>query len=149
MTDAKMNPVAHSSLPQNEASSEIRIVGINTDKTRKIGGSEAIYHVYFSLSENPPGAWRSAFGEEWKTLGTTRPELRHAAGIDGEFLFVECSLGEVAEVLFPALKQAVATTNTSYRNHVRQEERDRTRKESAWKDERKLVEEMARPLDFE
>lgn len=147
MTDA--SDIVHASSPPSEETSAIRIVGINTDKTRKVGGSEAIYHVYFSLSENPPGAWRSAFGEEWKALGTTRPELRHAAGIDGEFLFVECSLGEVAEVLFPALKQAVATTNASYRNHVRQEERERTRKETAWKDERKLVEEMARSLNFE
>lgn len=149
VTDARQNQIVHASTLPSEEASTIRIVGINTDKTRKVSGSESIYHVYLSLSENPPASWRSAFKAEWAALGATKPELRHAAEIDGAFLFVECSLGEVAEILLPALKQAVATTNTSHRNYVRQEEREQSRKERAWEDERKLVEEMARSLDFE
>jgi hypothetical protein len=128
---------------------DIRIVRANTDKTRKMAGAETVYHVCFVLSASPAVTWRSAFGEEWKALGKARPELQRSASIDGGFLFVECHLQEVAATILPALKQAVAAANTSYKGYVEREEREQTRREDVWKDERKSVEDMARSLNFD
>lgn len=127
----------------------VRLIRVDTDKTRRVPGSEAVYRVCFVLSDTPAGAWKSAFVEAWKALGGTRPELQRAATIDGGFLFVECGLHEVPDTILPALKQAVATANASYRDHVQREEREQTRKEDVWKDERKSVEDMARLLHFD
>ncbi len=134
---------------QHIATPEVRIVGVNTDKTRRKSGSETLYRVYFTLSENPPNVWRSLFAEDWKALGKIKPQLQHEANIDGAFLSIDCLLVEVADILLPALKQAVAATNTSYTDFVRQEGREKTRKENVWKDERAAVDQMARPLKFE
>jgi hypothetical protein len=136
-------------VPANEEVQKIRIVGANTDKTRRVAGSETLYHVCFVLSENPAVAWRSAFVEGWKSLGETDPELQRVATIDGGFLFVESPLQEVAGTILPALKQAVAAANSSYKDYVRREEREQARREDVWKDERKSVEDMARSLHFE
>jgi len=134
---------------QDRGAPKVRIVGVNTDKTRKKSGSETTYRVYLTLSENPPNAWRKLFAEDWKALGEAKPELQHEANVDGVFLSIDCSLGEVATIFLPALKQAVAVTNTSYMDFVRQEERKEIRKENVWKDERAAVDQMARPLKFE
>ena len=47
---------------------EIRIVRLNTDRTRRTLGSTTVYQVYFELSVTPSWAWRDIFGREWKNL---------------------------------------------------------------------------------
>ncbi|MDL1891507.1 hypothetical protein FBQ87_01255 [Sphingobacteriales bacterium CHB3] len=123
---------------------EIRIAGLNTDKTRTSLGSSTIYQVYFQLSQAPPLAWRDIFGREWKDLNPLQE-----AGIDGEFLVMHCPLQEVASIHLPALKKAVGATNIAYKQHAREQATEDMRKANVWGDERKTVEDMARSLDFE
>lgn len=123
---------------------EIRIVGLNTDKTRRTLGSTTVYQVYLELSGTPPLAWGDIFGREWKDLNPTQE-----AGIDGRFLVLHCPLDEVAATHLPALKKAVTATNLAYKQYVREEAAEEKRRADVWKDERKTVEEMAKSLRFE
>ena len=126
------------------AIAEIRIVGLNTDKTRRTLGSYTVYQVYFELSGAPPLAWRDIFGREWKDLNP-----KQEAGIDGRFLVMHCPLQEVATTHLPALKKAVQATNVAYKQYTREQATEDERKADVWKDERKTVEDMAKTLKYE
>lgn len=123
---------------------EIRIVRLNTDKTRRTLGSYTVYQVYFELSGAPPIVWRDIFGREWKDVNP-----RQEAGIDGKFLVMHCPLQEVATTHLPALKKAVEATNVAYKQYAREQVTEEERKADVWKEERKSVEDMAKTLRFE
>jgi hypothetical protein len=123
---------------------EIRIVGLNTDKTRRTLGSYLVYQVYFELSGTPPLAWRDIFGREWKDVNP-----KQEAGIDGRFLVMCCPLQEVATTHLPALKKAVEATNVAYKQYAREQVTEEEHKADVWKEERKTVEDMAKSLKFE
>jgi hypothetical protein len=130
--------------PSTESTSEIRIVGLNTDKTRRTLGSYTVYQVYFELSETPPGTWSDIFGREWKNLNSSQE-----AGIDGRFLVLHCPLQEIATTHLPALKKAVEATNVAYKQYALDQVTEEERKADVWKEERKTVEDMAKTLRFE
>ena len=48
-------------VPSTQSNPVIRIIGLNTDKTRRTLGSYTVYQVHFELSGNPPLAWRNIF----------------------------------------------------------------------------------------
>lgn len=129
--------------PSPTATAEIRIVGLNTDKTRRTLGSYTVYQVYFELSGAPPLAWRDIFGREWKDVNP-----KQEAGIDGRFLVMHCPLQEVAATHLPALKRAVEATNVAYKQYAREQISEEERKADVWKEERKAVEDMAKSLRF-
>jgi len=130
--------------PSAKSAPEIRIVGLNTDKTRRTLGSYTVYQVYFELSGSPPLAWRDIFGREWKDVNPTQE-----AGIDGRFLVMHCPLQEVATTHLPALKKAVEATNVAYKQYAREQVTEEERQADVWKEERKAVEDMAKSLRFE
>lgn len=131
-------------VPSIHPSPVIRIIGLNTDKTRRTLGSYTVYQVYFELSGTPPLAWRDIFGREWKVLSPTLE-----AGIDGKFLVIQCPLQDVATTHLPALKKAVEATNTAYKQYSREQLTEEERRAEVWKEERKAVEEMAKLLHFD
>jgi hypothetical protein len=122
---------------------EIRIVGLNADKTRRTLGSYTVYQVYFELSGTPSLAWRDIFGREWKDLNPTQE-----AGIDGRFLVMHCPLQEIATTHLPALKKAVEATNVAYKQYAREQATEEERKADVWKEERRAVEDMSKLLKF-
>jgi hypothetical protein len=128
----------------SKSTPDIRLVGLNTDKTRRTLGSYTVYQVYFELSGNPPAAWRDIFGREWKDLNPTQE-----AGIDGRFLVMHCPLQEVAPAHLPVLKKAVEATNVAYKQYAREQVTEEERRAEDWKEERKAVEDMAKTLKFE
>jgi len=130
--------------PATKATADIRIVGLNTDKTQRTLGSYTVYQVYFELSENPSSAWRDIFGREWKDVNPTQE-----VGIDGGFLVMHCPLQEVATTNLPALKKAVEATNVAYKQYAREQVTEDERRADVWKGERKAVEHMAKSLGFE
>ncbi len=130
--------------PSSTSAPNIRIVGLNTDKTRRTLGYTTVYQVYYELSESPPLAWRDIFGREWKVLNPSQE-----AGIDGRFLVMHCPLEEIATKHLPALKKALETTNVAYQQYAREQIKEEERKVDAWAQERKAVEDMAKTLKFE
>jgi len=130
--------------PPTKSTPGIQILGLATYKTRRTLGSYTAYQVYFELSGNPPLAWREIFGREWKDLNPTQE-----AGLDGRFLVIHCPLEEIATTHLPALKKAVHAANIAYKQFAREQVRDEERKGDAWKQERQIVENLARTLTFE
>jgi hypothetical protein len=141
MTELKGNP-------RIESATDIRIRGINTDKTRKMIGSDTIYQIYFELSGTPPQGWNALFEQEWKTLNVDQPLALQEAAVDRAFLMMQCPLSEIGSHL-PVLKQAVAATNIAYKNYERKQASEQKEREDIWKDERKSVEEVAKSLHFD
>lgn len=123
---------------------EIRIVGLNTDKTRRTPGSYTLYQVYFELSGAPPPRWRDIFARECRDLNPT-PK----AGIDGGFLVMHCPLQDIASKHLQALKKAVAAANTAYKQYAREQVAKEEHQSDEWERERKVVEDMARSLRFD
>jgi hypothetical protein len=132
----------------SESCIDIRIVGLNTDKTRKMIGSEKVYQVYFELSVVPPLAWRTAFEQEWKALNVGQPLSLQETSIDRAFLVMHCPLQEVAKHV-PVLKKAVAATNIAYKQYALTQATEQKKLDDVWKDERRIVEDVAKSLRFE
>jgi hypothetical protein len=123
---------------------EIQIVGLNINKTQRTLGSYTVYQVYFQLSDSPPLIWREIFGREWKDVNA-----KQDAGVDGAFLVMHCPLREIAITHLPALKKAVAATNTAHKQYVREQDIKREHQAEAYNDERKSVEDLAKSLHYE
>jgi len=131
-----------------ESTVDIRIVGINTDKTRRMIGSETLYQIYFELSGIPPHGWGIIFEQEWKAVNAGQPLSLQESSVQRAFLVVHCPLEEVARHL-PNLKQAVASTNIAYDQYSRERAAELKDRENVWKDERKTVEDIAKTLHFD
>ena len=129
---------------QKEPSSAMKIERMNIEKTRKYVGSETEYHVYFDLSGHPPPEWRTIFLEAWVAT-----KLTHQVSVEPSFLVVRCRLQEVAPVILPALKKAVAETNAAYARYAQKEAAALEHREDLWKQEREEVEATAASLTFE
>lgn len=135
----------------NGNSTAIRITGLNKDKTRRMERSETMYRVFFELSENPPIVWKKIFEQEWKMASASfaPPEDPHETAIDRGFLVIHSPLTEVADKYLPALRKTVATANANYAQYDLLQAQVHKQKENIWKDERKLVDELAMTLAFE
>jgi hypothetical protein len=127
----------------------IRITGINRNKTRMTDGLDARYQVYFELSGMPAQAWTTIFRQEWKALNLAQPLLWSEANIDNKFLVMHCFLQEIASTYLPVLKKAVAATNSAYSHYVHNEATEHDRRNEVWKQERKAVDVIAESLRFE
>jgi hypothetical protein len=122
---------------------DIRIERMNTDKTRKVIGSDVEYQVFLELSGTPAPEWRTLFFQEWKKTGSS-----HHTELDGPFLVVHCPLREMTPAELANLEKAVATANESYHRFAQVEVTEVTRREEEWKEERQTVEAIASSLHF-
>lgn len=132
----------------SEVAVNVRIVGLNTDKTRKMIGSDTLYQVYFELSDSPPVVWRYVFEQEWNALHAGQPVSLQETNIDRAFLVLHCPLQDVPLHL-PVLKKAIATTNKTYAQDVQKHSTEQKNREDTWKDERKTVEDIVKSLHFD
>jgi len=141
-----------------ESTADIRIVGMNRDKTRKVIGPFARYiesspeantefQVYFELSGTPPQAWRNIFEREWMAM--TQPPLWQEASIDNRFLVMQCLLHDIAVMHLPVLKKVVTATNSAYHHYAQEQATKHGQRDETWTHERKAVDEMAESLHFE
>lgn len=126
-----------------ESTADLRIVRLNTDKTRKKYGSDTVYEVYFELSGTSSLPWRDIFKREWETTNPTQE-----VNIDRGFLMMYCPLKEIATHL-PFLKKAVDATNKKYRQYVQEQAIEKDHRDDVWKQERKDVEDVAKSLHFD
>jgi len=146
-------------LPFIEPTTDIRIVALNGDRTRKAKGSYTEYQVYFELSGAPSLTWRDIFGREWNDLSSTQ-----GAGVDGRFLVMQCPLDEIATTHLPLLKKAVAATNEAYKRLAQEQAREDEHSKDEWmpgsrifhrdgmhgaEEQRKAVDALAKSLYFE
>jgi hypothetical protein len=132
-----------------DANENIRITGLNKDKTRKIEGADTRYQMYFELSGTPVQVWITIFEKVWKALNPAEPQKWADVSIDNRFLVVHCSLQEIANKYFPVLKKAVDATNTAYRSYAHDAATEHQHRIDMWADERKAVDDIAKLLKFD
>ncbi len=132
-----------------DTNENIRITGLNKDKTRKTDGADTRYQVYFELSGTPVQTWKAIFEREWKALNHTQPQLSLDVNIDNRFLVVHCSLQEIAGTYLPALKKVVDTTNKAYGKYAHDEAAEHQHRSDVWTQERKDIDDIANSLKFE
>jgi hypothetical protein len=126
-----------------DSSSDIRIIGMNTDRTRKTYGSDTVYEVCFELSGNPSLARKDIFSSEWKKTNPTQDVC-----INKGFLVMHCVLKEISTYL-PFLKKTFDTANKKYRLYAQEQTKGKNHRDSVSKLGRKAVEDMAKSLHFD
>jgi hypothetical protein len=132
-----------------DTNENIRITGLNRDKTRKTERTDIRYQVYFELSGTPGQAWRTIFEREWKALNRTQPQLSLDVNVDNRFLAVHCPLQEIADTYLPALRMAVDATNKEYSKYAHDAAAEHQRQSDVWTQERKDVDDIAKSLKFD
>jgi hypothetical protein len=132
-----------------ETKENIRITGLNRNKTCKTDGSNTWYQVYFELSGTPMQAWKIIFERNWKALNQIRPHLSLDVNIGDNLLVVRCPLREVDNVYLPALKIAVNATNKVYDRYNLSAEAQHQHRIDVRTNERNVVDSMARLMKFE
>lgn len=123
---------------------DIRIERMNTDKTRKIAGSNVEYQIFFDLSGTPAHEWRTIFFREWTALGSP-----FHTELDGPFLVLSCPLHDMTPAQLTALQSVVMSANVQYHLFAQSESTSLLRREQEWKNERMAVETVASSLHFE
>ena len=131
-----------------KSATDIRIVGLNTDKTRRMIGSEVVYQIYLELSGLPPQGWINIFEHEWEASNVGQPLSLQETSVERAFLVVHCPLQEVGGYM-PVLKKTVALTNILYDQYALKQANELKDREDVWKNERKTVEDMAKSLHFD
>jgi hypothetical protein len=127
---------------QIEPSTNIKILRLNAEKTRRISGSFTEFRVYFELSATPSSVWSGIFGREWHDLNPVQK-----ASIDGTFLVVQCPLLKIVFHL-PVIKRAIAATNEAYSRYAREQKREQESQEDGRKEERRILEELIKFLNL-
>jgi len=122
---------------------DLRIVGLNSNKTRKTYGSDTVYEVYFELSGTSSLAWKDIFKREWKLTNSA-----HEVSIDKEFLLMHCPLKEIV-IHLPFLKDLVDATNKKYRQYIKEQATDWGHRDGIWEQSRKDIEAVVKSLHFD
>ncbi len=88
----------------------LRVIGLATDRCHIIDGS--IVRVHFRLSGSPPLGWSYTFTTVWQAV--EYPHKR-PAGVEGDFIWIDCIPEEVGAYHLERLEQAVTQANAEYR----------------------------------
>jgi hypothetical protein len=91
----------------------LRLVGLAADRCHIIEGS--MVRVHFRLSSPPPLGWSYIFTTVWQSV--QYPQKR-PAGVEGDFIWIDCVPAEVRPNHIQKLEQAVARANLEYQSSV-------------------------------
>jgi hypothetical protein len=94
---------------------DIRIIGMDDNKSHKPDPSKALYNIYLEMSDTPTEEWQAIFEAK-------RRFPRHAnwrnAWIDGQYLVIYCAPDELSTYHQNDLKADVKGSNEEYRNYL-------------------------------
>jgi hypothetical protein len=123
---------------------DIRIIGLDEDRTTRADPTEPLYDVHFVLSAQPPVGWSKLVRS-----GIGRRGIAGRLGWPmGKYLVVRCAIDEVTRVL-AALRPLLAVTNRQYREWATAQEGARVEEETFDKRERRKLRELIIQLGFD
>ncbi|MDP9202386.1 MAG: toll/interleukin-1 receptor domain-containing protein [Gemmatimonadota bacterium] len=124
---------------------DLRIIGLDEDRTFKPDPAKALFHMYLRLSEEPPTEWEQIFEAERRF---PRHSMWRKAWIEGNHIIVHCVPDELEKYHLGDLKQDVRTANTKFREYLT-ELAQREAQESA-RDQRETnqIRDLKQRLDF-
>lgn len=123
---------------------DIRIVGLDEERTTRADPREPLYDVHFVLSAPPPVGWakfvRASIG--------TRGIVGRQGWPQSKYFVVRCAIGEVAKAL-AALGPILGATNRQYREWAAAQEGARVEEEMFDRCERRKLRELKAQLRFD
>lgn len=128
-----------------EVFEDIKIIGVDKDKTYNPDPHKLLYNVYFELSRIPPSEWVEIFDVERRF---PRHTMWRKAWIERGYVIVHCSLDEVKKYHLNDITEDVKTTNFKYREYLQKVELQRQRQLEKEEKERNTLEESLNDLDF-
>lgn len=124
---------------------DIKIIGIDEDKTKKIEDSAIMYGVYLSLSASPPNWWREIFNKEHKSR---QSKNWREASVGAWHIFICCPLSEV-QMHLDDHKLNVKNTNEQYRQYEAAEQQRQAKQSQEEQEERNQLSAIAKKLKFD
>ena len=125
---------------------DIKIVGLDDEKTRPSDKASGLRHMFLRLSESPKSEWIEFFNNQ---RSFPRHNMWRDAWIAGGYIVVDCVPEEIGRYHLPDLKTDVSNANIKYREYLQEveaEEEHRRELEQAEKDRLKKVKDG---LDFD
>jgi hypothetical protein len=102
--------------------------------------------MYLTLSETPHDVWCKIFDAERQF---PRHSMWRRAGIERNFIVVDCVPEEIEQYHLRDLKEDVSNTNAKFRQFLAQQQREQEAAEQAAKQERERIEEVSKRLKFD
>lgn len=125
---------------------DIRIVGIDENRTYNPDRSKLLYNIYLTLSTEPLSDWVEIFNAERRF---PRHTMWRRAWIEGKNIVVHCPLDELEKYHLKDLQQDVETTNKKYRQYLGEMAQRKAKAELEEREERSRIQELRRRLKFE
>lgn len=124
---------------------DIKIIGVDKNKSYRPDPKKLLYNVYFKLSAEPPLEWVQIFEEERRF---PRHTMWRRAWIEGQYIIVHCCLDEITKIHFKDIKQDVINTNQKYREYLHKQVLELERKRKREEKEQKEIDKVLDGLDF-
>ena len=137
---------AASSTPATTSSAEIKIIGINKERTRQDPEFSGLQDYYLQLSEQPPPEWRNFFKQSRQF---PRHSMWRDAWVENDCVVIKCAIDELTRYHVKDLKEDVATANRTYlqaKNDAEQKYKFEQEKAAKLKKER---DDILDQIDFE
>jgi hypothetical protein len=124
----------------------IRITGLDTDKSQDVPSQDGTHRLYLTLSGVPPATWRDIFGREHHT---PRGSNWRDAIIEGMFIVITCTPEELEKYHLAFLKEDVKNTNEKFRRSIAEQEERSARFHQSEEERKKRLEEIRDRLKFD
>lgn len=125
---------------------DIRIIGIDAERTYRPDPSKELFNIYLNLSSSPPREWQDIFNAERKF---PRHTMWRRAWIEDRNIVIHCVPEEVEKYHLQDLKEDVKTSNEKYRQYLGEITEQKARQERKEKQEKERITYLKRKLKFE
>ena len=125
---------------------DIRIAGLDIDRTQPSQKAPGLRHMYLSLSGLPPAEWAEFFQEQRKF---PRHTMWRDAWIEGPYIVIDCVPEEIEKYHLKDLKEDVRKANEKFREWELQDQARSVRQQQEAEAERKRQLELKKRLKFD
>lgn len=124
---------------------DIRIIGLDEDRTFKPDTGKALFHMYLRLSGEPATEWEQIFEVERRF---PRHSMWRKAWVEGNHIIVHCVPDELEKYHLNDLKQDVKNANTKFRDYLTELAQSEEQERARGQRETNQIHDLKQRLDF-
>lgn len=94
---------------------EIRITGLDVDRTQPSNKAPGLRHMYLKLSATPPTEWNQIFEQE---RSFPRHTMWRRAWVEGSYIVIDCVPEEIERYHLSDLREDVSNANQKYQQFL-------------------------------
>ncbi len=125
---------------------DLRIVGLDEERSFKPNPQKALYHMYLQLSGQPASEWQQIFDAERRF---PRHSMWRRAWIEGAFVIVHCVPDELERHHLEDLKEDVRNANVKFREYLTEQARRQAIEREKGQREQNSIRDLKGRLDFD